>query len=242
MKVCHRAVYAGVVPESPDGLLRAAGFEPAGRATGAGEALALLDRVRPDLVLAEAVLPGLDGPALAEAILALPLRVRPAVLLIAPRGMETPGAEKLAGLNAALLEAPVSPEDLAAGFAEIEARGPALPPETAARLTALLDALGVPAHPGRRTLETAVALAWQDGRRLGALKQALYPRAAALCGLSAAQAERAMRYAIDAAWRSGAVDAQERIFGDTIDARRGRPTCGEMIARLADILRWEGRL
>ena len=55
------------------------------------------------------------------------------------------------------------------------------------------------------------------------------------------QAERAMRYAIDAAWRTGQIDNQHRIFGDTIDARRGKPTCGEMIAQLAEELRWEGR-
>jgi hypothetical protein len=45
---------------------------------------------------------------------------------------------------------------------------------------------------------------------------------------------------IEVAWRTGEIDEQARIFGDTIDARRGRPTCGEMIAQLADILRWEG--
>ena len=45
---------------------------------------------------------------------------------------------------------------------------------------------------------------------------------------------------VDAAWRAGDIDQQQKIFGDTIDARRGRPTCGEMIAQLADILRWEG--
>ena len=44
-----------------------------------------------------------------------------------------------------------------------------------------------------------------------------------------------MRHAIDLAWRSDQVDNQYRIFADTIDARRGQPTCGEMISRLADI-------
>ena len=50
----------------------------------------------------------------------------------------------------------------------------------------------------------------------------------------------AMRHAIDVAWRTGEIEQQQAIFGDTIDARRGKPTCGEMIALLADILRWEG--
>ena len=61
-----------------------------------------------------------------------------------------------------------------------------------------------------------------------------------MAGMTPAQAERAIRYVIDAAWRTGAMEEQNRIFGDTIDARRGRPPCGEMIAQLAEHLRWEG--
>ena len=66
-----------------------------------------------------------------------------------------------------------------------------------------------------------------------------YPEVARQTGLSPAQVERALRHAIDAAWRNGAIEHQHRIFGDTIDARRGKPTCGEMIAQLAEELRWE---
>ena len=49
-----------------------------------------------------------------------------------------------------------------------------------------------------------------------------------------------MRHAIDLAWQSNQFENQYRIFADTVDAGRGQPTCGEMISRLADILRLEG--
>ena len=107
------------------------------------------------------------------------------------------------------------------------------------RLEALLDALGVPEHPGRECLRRAVALAWADRRTLRALRASLYPRACAETGLTPVQAERAIRHAIDVAWREGAIEQQHRVFGETIDARRGKPTCGEMIAQLAEELRWE---
>ena len=68
----------------------------------------------------------------------------------------------------------------------------------------------------------------------------VYPEAARPLGGTPAQAERAIRHVIEVAWRRGDIEAQNELFGDTIDARRGRPTCGEMIAQLADILRWEG--
>ena len=103
----------------------------------------------------------------------------------------------------------------------------------------LMDALGVPRHPGRECLALAVTLAWHDAGRLASLKDGIYPDVALQTGLSPAQVERALRHAINTAWRNGAIEHQHRIFGDTIDARRGKPTCGEMIAQLAEELRWE---
>ena len=98
----------------------------------------------------------------------------------------------------------------------------------------------MPEHPGRLCLYRAVELCWADRRRLNALRAALYPAIARSTGLTAEQVERAIRHVIDGAFRSGAIEEQHKIFGDTIDARRGKPTSGEMIAQLADILRWEG--
>ena len=233
---------AGTAPELLARAAEAVGFEVAGRAWDAGEALERIRRQETDLLLADAVLPGLDGVALARAALELPLRVHPAVVLIAPPGLIIPGADGLAAMNALLIPSPAEGSAVRAAFDAIVARPPSLPEDRARRLTGLMDSLGVPEHPGRRALELAVGLAYLDGRRLRDMKRRLYPAVAGHAGMTPAQAERAMRYAIDAAWRTGAIEEQNRIFGDTIDARRGRPTCGEMIAQLADNLRWEGRL
>ena len=94
----------------------------------------------------------------------------------------------------------------------------------------------------KRILTTilAILLCAADVRAVHSLTAWVYPAAGACCGLTAQQAERAMRHAISLAWRSDQVDNQYRIFADTIDAGRGQPTCGEMISRLADILRLEG--
>lgn len=227
--------------ESAEVLLDAAGFRSGGFVRDAGGALALLGRVQADLLLADAVLPGMDGPGLAEAVFDLPLWVRPTVVIAAPRGLSVPGADRLRSVNAALVEKPVSPEALSDAYRALREAPPGLPPDRAARLSALLDALGVPEHPGRRALAEAVALVWLDGRMRSAMRRALYPAVGRATGLTPAQVERAIGHAIDAAWRTSAMEAQDRIFGDTIDAKRGRPTGGEMIARLADILRWEGR-
>lgn len=238
----RRAVAAGF-SRGIDALaaaLDAAGWQLAGRATDGEGALRLLESARPDLAVCDAILPGMDGVAFAKRARRLKLNAQPAILLLKPRGLRLPGEDGLAELGALAVEGPLTPDALRGVLDALAALPVALPPDKAARLEALMDALGIPAHPGRDCLKSAVALAWADRRKLNALKTGLYPAVARRSGLEPAQAERAIRHVIDAAWRTGEIEQQHRIFGDTIDARRGKPTTGEMIAQLAEELRWEG--
>ena len=177
--------------------------------------------------------------AFARRVRSLRLVVQPDVLLLKPAGMRLPEGESLPTLNAMVLETPVDAARLRQAIEALEGRPRTLPGDKAKRLTGLMDALGVPRHPGRECLALAVTLAWHDAGRVASLKNDIYPEVARQTGLSPAQVERALRHAIDAAWRNGAIEHHHRIFGDTIDARRGKPTCGEMIAQLAEELRWE---
>ena len=237
-----RAVAAGLSGSavcSLRGALAGAGVELVAEAPDVAGGLRLIRELEPDVAVAGAVMPGMDGVAFAEAVGALRLNVRPAILLLRPAGLRLPGQARLTGLDAAVLDAPPDAGAIARALAQVD-ESAALPANLAARLKQLLDALGVPQHPGRLCLERAIALVWRDRRRVRALKDSLYPALARQTGLSCAQVERALRHVIDVAWRTGAIGEQHRIFGDTIDARRGKPTCGEMIAQLAEELRWEG--
>jgi len=239
----RRAVVAQLPACGEDSLekaLSAAGFALAARAESAGEVPGLVEAHRPELLLADAVLPGGDGVALARQINAAALTVYPAILLMVPDGLDLPGVESLNALGAARIGMAPTARDIGDALARLSAQEGRLPPEGAARLAALLDRLGLPDHPGRDMLACAAAIAWRDRRRLDNLRDRIYPAAGRPFGKSGAQAERAIRHAIDVAWRTGEIEQQHEIFGDTIDARRGRPTCGEMIAQLADTLRWEG--
>ena len=219
--------------------LEAVGCQLIAEAPDGAGGLRLVRALEPDVAVAGAVMPGLDGVAFAEAAGALRLNVRPAILLLRPPDLRLPGQAHLNGLDAAVLDAPPDADALARALERLGGQR-ALPAKQAARLAQLLDALGVPQHPGRLCLERAIALVWRDRRRVSVLRDGLYPELARQTGLSSAQVERAVRHVIDIAWRTGEIEQQHRIFGDTIDARRGKPTCGEMIAQLADILRWEG--
>lgn len=236
-----RAISAGLsgsAVSSLRGALADAGVELIAEAPDGAGGLRLIRALEPDVAVAGAVMPGMDGAAFAEAACALRLNVRPAILLLRPPGLRLPGEARLTALDAALLDAPPDAGAIARALERLEDAA-ALPAKLVGRLAGLLDALGVPQHPGRLCLERAIALVWRDRRRVRALKGSLYPALARQTGLSCAQVERALRHVIDVAWRTGAIGEQHRIFGDTIDARRGKPTCGEMIAQLAEELRWE---
>ena len=241
---CKRALIANISNHEAlelNKLLQNAGFKSEACVTNGAQAIDMIGKFQPDLLLADAILPGMDGISLTEKVFSMPLLVHPMIILMKLPGCLLPGTARLRGLCAAILEKPLEASALADTFAQLLNDACLLPPKKAARLKSLLKLLGVPEHPGRDDLTCAIGLAWMDRRHLRSLKKDLYPTVAARFGKTPVQVERAIRHVIDVAWRTGEIDQQHQIFGDTIDARRGRPTCGEMIAQLADILRWEGR-
>ena len=147
---------------------------------------------------------------------------------------------ELKRLGAVILDKPFEPAAFCGAVARLRQSPPVFSSKELARTEALLDALGVPDHPGRECLKYAALICAADEGARHALGRRVYPAAGELAQLSPAQAERAIRHAIAGAWRSDQFENQYRIFADTVDAARGQPTCGEMISRLADILRSEG--
>lgn len=222
-------------------LLAGAGIELVAMAQDGRAAWDLLLAHRPDLLVTDLELPGMDGALLARCALdTFELPLRPAVVLMRYPEFPVPGWRTLDQAGAVLIEKPLEAEAFAEVVERLRSAGYHFPTEARARVERLLDALGVPQHPGRDCLKLAVLICAGDVLAIHNLRGRVYPVVAEISGFTPQQAERAMRHAIDLAWRSDQVDNQYRIFADTIDARRGQPTCGEMISRLADILRLEG--
>ena len=220
-------------------MLKAAGFSQVFAFDDALDALQGVQACLPDALIASVALRPSDGAWLAQAVLDLPLPVRPAIVLLQVPGMFLPHAGALRAAGVEVVNRPVSQPELLAALRKTDIAVRRLPEAFVRKRDALLDRLGVTGHEGRAFLETAVALAWLDARLTRRLTTALYPMVGRLHGVSARKVERSMRYAIELAWKRGRIDEQYRIFRGTIDAQRGKPTCGEMIAQLADILRME---
>jgi two-component system response regulator (stage 0 sporulation protein A) len=64
------------------------------------------------------------------------------------------------------------------------------------------------------------------------LTKELYPAIAKAAGSTPSRVERAMRHSICTAWNRGSTEAQQRLFGYTVNPNTGVPKVGEYLARL----------
>lgn len=235
------AAAAGYVRRQAIAALSGAGIELLAMTGHAADAMQAINSQRPDLLLADMELPGMDGSALAMQVLdGFALSIRPKVIILRYPEFPVPAENKLRALGASFVEKPIEQNAFCAVLEDARISPPMFSPEAHRHVEDLLDILGVPDHAGRKCLHYAALICASDERARYKLNERLYPLLAQMLSMNAAQAERAMRHAIDLAWQSDKFENQNRIFENALDAGRGQPTCSEMISRLADILRLEG--
>lgn len=202
----------------------------------AAQVVSLQERYLADFVFADILLPGMDFPALFRQLQRSRCTVRPGCALTCVTGFPVPESEF------PVLPRPYARQDVLRLLSQLLPEHRAIPDDTRRQTEAMLNRLGFPVHPGTTYLCSAIGMTIHDSRLSGRLSARLYPAIAETCGVSPAQVERAIRHCIDTAWKLGSAEEQYRLFGNTIDAQRGKPTVGAMIARSADILRLEETL
>ncbi|MGI6239556.1 MAG: sporulation initiation factor Spo0A C-terminal domain-containing protein [Christensenellales bacterium] len=234
------AVIADISPDSAartEIMLAEAGVRALAKVSDGRAALREALALRPDALIADAVMPALDGAGLAQRLMRAQLNVRPAVIIAAYAGMAH--MPRIDAPSVAMIEKPIRPQALRAALTETRVEMREITPAARRCVHRILDRLGVPEHLGRDFLEDAAYLAYHDARLTSKLTKALYPMVAKRFCVPTSAVERAMRHVIESAWASGNIEEQYGIFKGTIDAARGKPTCGGMIAQLADMLRME---
>lgn len=65
----------------------------------------------------------------------------------------------------------------------------------------------------------------------------LYPQIAAKFDTTASRVERGIRHLIEVTWTRADMDILCGYFGNTVSPDRGKPTNGEFIARIANVVR-----
>lgn len=229
-----------------------------GGACDGAEAYQLIKQKSPDIMVLDLVMPKIDGFTLIEQIKRdKTIRKMPQfILTTSAHNDQIMAAAFRMGVSYFLLK-PYDPRMLANRVKQLtgmdeeheqeienqreivsEAATKANPePESEIVIKDMLHQLGIPAHlRGYRYMVTAIRAAMEDDEMLECVTKVLYPYVAKEHGSTASRVERALRHAIEVAWSRGSVEVQDRLFGHTVSARRGKPTNSEFIAMMASCI------
>ena len=109
-------------------------------------------------------------------------------------------------------------------------------PETLIRQ--LLLELGAPDHlQGHPYIVEALLLVVEDRAYIDSITFGLYPQLAVKFDTTASRVERAIRHLVEVTWARGDWDTLTYYFGNTISPEKGKPTNGEFIARLSNVVK-----
>ena len=212
--------------------------------TGDGqEALRLAGERRPDLLLMDVALPGLDGLGLLKALKDQGGTMPKVIIVSAFCGNQVlADAEKL-GVSY-YLPKPCEPASLLERMQGVF-QTPSSPELRLYALkntvTSVIHEIGVPAHiKGYQYLREAIIIAVNDMEVINAVTKVLYPAVAKRFGTTPSRVERAIRHAIEVAWDRGDLETLQKYFGYTVSNTKGKPTNSEFIAMIADRLMLSG--
>lgn len=206
--------------------------------TGDGhEALRLIGETKPDLLVLDMVLPGLDGFAVLRRLEGddLPVVLMTSALvrqnLISQAGdlgvslfMGKPYEENAMVENLLSLSQKADPKVHAPGLEEL--------------VTSIIHEVGVPAHiKGYQYVREAIMITVENMDVINSVTKILYPEVAKRYHTTPSRVERAIRHAIEVAWDRGDLETLQKFFGYTVSNAKGKPTNSEFIAMISDRIR-----
>jgi two-component system response regulator (stage 0 sporulation protein A) len=102
----------------------------------------------------------------------------------------------------------------------------------------LMNKVGVPPNfKGYLYLRDCIKLVAKDFDRLGSIMKTVYPIVAERYDSTPQKVERTIRHALEITWERGNMKILDELFGNTVDAQRGKATNTLFIAKLADEIR-----
>lgn len=209
-------------------------FQVVGETGDGEEAWALIQQTRPDVVVMDVILPGLDGISLLQR---MPKTVKTIVLsAFCSQNM----VQEVMQLGAwYFIPKPAHVESLLERIREavVPEETTVVRPSLEAEVTAIIHEVGIPAHiKGYQYVREAIILTVQDMEMINAVTKMLYPEVARRFHTTPSRVERAIRHAIEVAWDRGDLEILQKYFGYTVSTAKGKPTNSEFIALIADKL------
>lgn len=225
--------------------LRKQGFDVVGDSGDGSEALTSITKYRPDVVLMDLWVPGMDVECLMNEVRKADSEYSPEFILVT--GINN---RKLIEdtINAGAAGCIIKPFDYAGLVYKInqvidKSKCDMLYKtdddfELEAQVTQIIHQVGIPAHiKGYQYLRSAIMMVVNNNRIINEVTKTLYPTVAEKFSTTSSRVERAIRHAIEVAWDRGDVDMLNSYFGYTVQNAKGKPTNSEFIAMIADNLR-----
>ncbi len=234
--------YRGLIA---DALRKETDMEIAGTAADGTEALALLEREKPDVLLLDLVLPRVDG---LEVLRRMCETGASAAVIVVSGFVNQQMVTRSAELGAwYFIPKPFDVSALAERIGQCVGGGTQMTavvkdirpaePDLEATVTEVIHEIGVPAHiKGYQYLREAIILTIGDMEIINAVTKVLYPAVAKKFDTTPSRVERAIRHAIEVAWDRGDLETLQKFFGYTVSNIKGKPTNSEFIAMIADNL------
>ncbi len=198
--------------------------------------------LKPDILVLEVMLAGLDGFAVLDKIKVLKENMPKLFFVsnLSHSGFVTKAIQSGASY---FMVKPVSPENLENRILEVlnNGRSQNENKQLDEKISNIFISIGIPAHiKGYQFLREAVKLAVEEPEIIGSITKKLYPTIAERFETSSSKVERGMRHAIEVAWNRGKIENINNIFGLKIYNRNEKPTNGELIALIADKMIMDG--
>ena len=224
-----------------------------GSAYDGKEALAKVESLKPDVLIADVVLPKLDGIGVLENLNRR--SERPMVIMTSPVVGDKMAKSCMEQGAIYYMVKPIDPQamisrikmlrDDDAEQGRIISRKmliDAMKPDMETMVTDVIHEIGIPAHiKGYQYLRRAIMMVIDDLDVINSITKELYPSVAKEFKTTPSRVERAIRHAIEVAWDRGDTEVLNSFFGYTIANSKGKPTNSEFIAMIADRLRLQSK-
>ncbi|MST99907.1 sporulation transcription factor Spo0A [Tissierella pigra] len=243
-------------------------FQVVGTAKDGIEALEVIEREEPEVLILDIIMPHLDGLEVLERLRessSFNSNRQPKVIVLSAVGQDKItqraielGAhyyvvkpfdfqvfikrlKQVVGIDNTIIYSKETPESYMSNVPNIPSKiNIAGEKNLEAKITKIIHEIGIPAHiKGYLYLREAIFMVIEDMDFLGAITKELYPNIAIKFNTTPSRVERAIRHAIEVAWTRGKIDTINRLFGYTVSNNKGKPTNSEFIALIADKLRLE---
>lgn len=234
-------------------------IEVIGKSTDGIDASEKIREQKPDVVLMDIVIPGMDGIGLLKKIGTLPHSTRPIVIVMTGAKRENitnlcmdlgadyfiikPCDFETVYDRIKLLCTPRIVQSAESRISNLQSLPTGDRPSDRAieiSVTNTIHSVGVPANiKGYQYLRDAIIMSIKDTELINAVTKQLYPKVATRHNTSPSRVERAIRHAIEVACIRGNEEELYKLFGYTVSNNKGKPTNSEFIAMIADKLRLE---